>query len=78
MLPRKVTEPLRDQLQKARELFVQDREAGAEPVWLPHALTAKYGHSDVSTTMIYTHVMNNLGSTIFHATLKPKARDQEF
>jgi hypothetical protein len=53
-------------------------QAGAGWVWLPYALAVKWpqsgedirtiqqllGHSDVSTTMIYTHVSRNATSGV--------------
>ena len=46
MLPTAVVEPLKRQLGHARELHERDLASG---------------HSDVSTTMVYTHVLNKGG-----------------
>jgi site-specific recombinase XerD len=61
-----------------RKLHEQDLQAGAGWVWLPYALAVKWpqsgedirtiqqllGHSDVLTTMIYTHVSRNATSGV--------------
>lgn len=42
MLPDRLLEPLRDQFERARMLWEQDRSGGVEGVWMPGALSLKY------------------------------------
>jgi site-specific recombinase XerD len=69
---------LKHQIELVRKLHEQDLQAGAGRVWLPYALAVQWpqagkdirtiqqllGHSDVLTTMIYTHVSRNAASPL--------------
>ena len=69
---------LKHQIELVKKLHEQDLQAGAGWVWLPYALAVQWpqvgkeiqtiqqllGHSDVSTTMIYTHVSRNAASGV--------------
>jgi integrase len=48
VLPRTLETALRQQLQRARRLFDQDRLAGRSGVYLPHALERKYPNAGAS------------------------------
>lgn len=47
-LPRRLVEPLEEQLQKAHRIFVADRSASVAGVWLPTALAVKYPQAPLS------------------------------
>ena len=53
MLPARLEEPLRGQLEHARELHRGDLDAGFGAVWLPHALDRKYPGAATQWTWQY-------------------------
>lgn len=42
MLPERLAQPLKEQLQQAQQQWQQDRQAGIDGVYLPYALSSKY------------------------------------
>ena len=79
MLPDRLLEPLRDQFERSRMLWEQDRSNGVEGVWMPGALSLKYPRQGQTWAWQWVFPADDLGECPRSGTVRRHhVQDQAF